>query len=99
MDLKITTDIRGRTRTLLWQDGQLRGDQELLDRVLRTAAGAGIDLATADELDVLHACRDATPAPLQIEPLDVDIPDHALDLRATAPVVVERPAPGLFSDR
>jgi hypothetical protein len=97
MDLKITTDIRGRTRTLLWQDGQLRGDQELLDRVRRSAAGAGIDLATADELEVMHACRDATPAPLQIEPLDVDIPAQMLDLRT--PGAVERPGPGLFSDR
>jgi hypothetical protein len=98
MDLRITTDIRGRTRTLLWQDGRLQGDQELLDRVVRSAAGAGIDLATADELAVLHACRDATPAPLQVEPLDVDIPDHAIDLR-TPPAAVERPGPELLTER
>ena len=98
MDLKITTDIRGRTRTLLWQDGQLQGDQELLARVLRSASGAGIDLATAGELEILHAVRNATPAPLQVEPIDVDVPDSALDLR-TAPAGVEQPEPGLLSER
>jgi hypothetical protein len=98
MNLKITTDIRGRTQTLIWQDGRLHGDPELLDRVLRSASGAGIDLATADELEVLHACRDATPAPLQIEPLDVDVPDHAIDLR-TPVTPTPIPSSGLLSDR
>lgn len=99
MDLKITTDIRGRTRTLLWQGGRLEGDPELVDRVQRCAAGAGIDLAVADELDVLHACRNATPAPLQIEPLDISVPDLAIDLRE--PTVPAAPAeqPGLLSER
>ena len=99
MDLKITTDIRGRTRTLLWKGGRLDGDPELLDRVQRCAAGAGIDLALADELDVLHACRDATPAPLQIEPLEVSVPDIAVDLRDPAAPVAPAEQPGLLSER
>ena len=98
MDLKITTDIRGRTRTLFWREGQLSGDSELVDRVRRSAAGAGIDLGVADELAILHACRDATPAPLQIEPLDVTVPDVAIDLRTPA-LDVEPAPPPLLSDR
>jgi hypothetical protein len=94
MNLKITTDIRGRERSLFWRDGRLQGDPELLDRVQRSAAGLGIDLAAADELDILHACREATPAPLQIEPLDLEVPDHAIDLRAPT-----APTPGLLSER
>lgn len=66
MELRITTEIRGEPRTLLWSDGVLSGDEELLDRVQRCAEGLHVDLAEADTLELIRVCQHATPAPLEI---------------------------------
>lgn len=69
MDLRITTEIRGEPRTLIWTGGMLSGDEELLDRVLRCAESLRLDLQDADSLDLIRICQHATPAPLEIVPL------------------------------
>ena len=85
MDLLITTEVRGRECTLTWRPGHLAGDEELLDRVRRAASGTGVDLGTADCMQIIHLCREATPAPLDIVSTDpAEDPERRMIIDLTA---------------
>ena len=66
MQLELRSSIDGQDARLTWRDGELGGDDEFIRRVLRFALIVDVDLATADQAEIIRLARHALAAPVVI---------------------------------